>query len=1188
MMNKCRSKQNKERMGLLKKHYLALCIVASCPTATFAKETDKLQKLSSSSMEDQVSAHQQTDNSRIYLEQGAIWASRDITKFNPVLAVSVSDEAEIEDGKLASALNFSVDTNYGYYIKSWQLEVYRGGDRHLSQPLSTINGESLSNSSSIEWDGSSELDYQLKLGQQLLFRLKVWDQSGNMDVTSVGVIDLVRPDKESSIDKNEGEEEQGRNYGKANLLRHNIPTSAGIAKFIGSGLTGVDKVIIGEDEFNVDDGELYAELFLPTDAYHFPTKVVFDSGEERRVSLYARIPDTYYAQAGLADFYIGANRVSGSTGTLSVNDQYEKDIYSQGRLAYFGQGKFGDKLKVVAHVDTQEHAIKDMFKHPFAADDSSTVFDIVDGDDEMMYGNYGDGSNIQRVVNTQGKVYLDVQYDKSQYLWGNFNTGITGTDNSDYNRSLYGFKGDYRTRATTKYGEDRLNIVGFASESESLFAHDEFLGTGGSLYFLQHGEVIPGSDKVLVKVTNKDSGIVEKEIPLTEGVDYEIDDYQGRIILAKPLSDIVASSFRSVLNDSPRGGYENYLAVDYEYVPRSSDATAALALGARVKGWINDYIGVGATYATEEKDAQDYELYSADLTLRATEGTYLTTEFGHTRGTQTDSNFVSLDGGLTFSSIASVNEGDREGDNIQVVGVASLYDLAPNIFGAVGNDVKAWYKSKDADYSYASQSDDLAQESYGTEVRLQFSDTIQFATRFTSIEEKEVDGTLETDSEQIEAEAQFLITEHIKLSVAGKQVKELNRINESGTGSLVGAKAEYLWDSENSVYIKGQKTVDADDSYDENDSVTLGAESRIFDDITLGAAYTTGDRGEATQASVNYDVNRDYSTYVTYVDDSYEDQNNVIVGQRAALTQTLDFYQENQSVTENNGKGRVDSFGFDNEFNDDIDIGIAYQQGEIEYNDDPSNTITGLVHRKAISFNVNFDLDDVLLKHKVEYRVDETEQTDEKITQWVTTNNYTHHLTEEYTLFGKFNYSRSENDTSGELLERFIESSIGLAYRPIYNDKLNLLSRYTYLIDIDNLNRDVSYSNEKSHIIETEALYQWDANWEFGSKVAYKDKFQSFDRASGNNVDVNSEIYLAGLSASYRIIKGWDVMGQYHWKVDTQYDEVEDGALLSFNKYLSNNFKVGVGYNFSRFDDNLTNDDDYDASGWFINLVGKL
>ena len=1188
-MSKYRSNPlNKIRMSLLKKHYLTACIMTSLPTVSVAKETDELKQLRSTRMSEKVKVHEQTDSSRIYLEQGAIWASRDITKFNPVLAVSVTDEVEVENGKFVSPMSFSVDTNYGYYIKSWQLEVYRGGDRHLSQPLVVQKGQQLANSTSIEWDGTTDVEHKFKLGQQLIFRLKAWDEQGNMDTTTLGVVDLVRPDKEVSIDKNTGQSDKGRQFGRANLMRHNIPTSSGLAKFMGTGLNGVDKVVIGEDEFDVVEGELYAEIFLPTDAYNFPTTVVFDDGEERRFSLYARIPDTYYAQAGLADFYIGSNRVSGSTGALDVNDQYEKDIYSQGRLAYFGQGKFGDKLRVTAHVDTQEHAIKDMFKHPFASNDNSTVFDIVDGDDEMMYGHYGDGSNIRKVVNTQGKVYLDVEYDKSQYLWGNFNTGITGTDNSDYNRSLYGFKGDYRTRSTTKYGEDRLNIVGFASQSESLFAHDEFLGTGGSLYFLQHGEVIPGSDKVMVKVTNKDSGIVEKEIALTEGVDYEIDDYQGRIILTKPLSDIVSSRFGDVINDSPRGGYENYLAVDYEYVPTGSRAKEAMVLGGRIKGWVNDYVGLGATYASEEKDAQDYELYSADLTLRATEGTYLKTEFGQTKGTQTDSNFVSFDGGLTFTPITSATEGDRQGNNLQVLGVASLYDLAPSIFGAVGNDIKAWYKSKDADYSYASQNDNLEQESYGAEVRFQLSDSIQFATRFTSMEEKEVDGRLETDSEQVEAETQFLITDNFKLSVAGKQIKELNQEKESGTGTLLGAKAEYLWDSENSVYIKGQTTVDNTDNYDENDSVTVGGETRVFDDITLGASYTAGDRGEATEGTINYDVNRDYSTYVTYVDDNYEDQNNVILGQRAALTQTVDFYQENQFVKENNGKGRIDSFGFDNEVNDDVDVGVSYQQGEIDYGYDPENAIVGVVQRKAVSFNVAADLDDVILKHKLEYRVDEAEQTNEKVIQWVTTNSYTHHLTEEYTLYGKFNYSRSEDDTNNELLARFIESTISLAYRPVYNDNLNLLSRYTYLVDFDNLSRDVTYSYEVSHIIETEALYQWDANWEFGSKLAYKDKNQIFSRASGADVDVDTDIYLAGLSASYLIMKGWDITGQYHWKIDTQFDEVEDGALVSFNKYVSDNFKIGVGYNFSRFDDNLTNDDDYDAQGLFINLIGKI
>ncbi|AGH80909.1 hypothetical protein PCNPT3_04835 [Psychromonas sp. CNPT3] len=1163
-----------------------LCLM---PSLALADESKHLKKLGSNSTDLKQQAQTQSESSRIYLKEGAIWASRDISRFDPVLSLSVSDEVEVKQGKLLNPLSFNLDTNFSYYIHHWQLEIYRGNDRHLSEPLVIQRGDSLSNSSNIDWDGQSKVkDYAFKRGEQLLFRLKVWDKDNNMDITTLGVIDLVNGDKQVSIDKNTNDEDAGQHYGKAQLKRHNIPTSSGLIKFIGSGLKGVESVHIGDDEFDVEDNKLYAELFLPTDSYRFPTTVIFKDGSKRRFSLYARIPETYYAQAGLADLYIGKNFVSSDNSALSVDDQYTDNIYNQGRLAYFGLGKFGDKLRIITHIDTQESNIKDMFNGLFSAQDTRSVFDIVDGDDEMMYGNYGDNANIKKWVNTQGKLYLNVQYDKSEMLWGNYNTGITGTDNADYNRSLYGFKTDYRTRETTEFGADRLNIVGFAANSETLYSHEEFLGTGGSLYFLKHGEVVTGSDKVSVKLMDKDTGFVEKEITLQAGSDYTIDAYQGRIILTKPLSDIVNEAFSSIINDDPRDGYSNYLAVDYEYVPKGTESTENATYGGRVKGWVNDNIGLGASYISEQKDNQDHQLYSTDLTLRATEGSYFKAEVAHSEGSQTDSNFVSYDGGLSFSQVGSASTQERSGNILQLVGVASLYDLNPNWFGAIGNDIKAWYKTKDAGYSSASQNDDVEQTSYGAQLRLQVSDDIQLSTRLSKLQEKELDGTLKTDTSSAEIEGAWMLNDNIQVSIAGKNITELNAENESGNGSLAGAKFEYLWDNDNSLYLKGQKTLHSNENYEQNDSLTLGGEVQIFDDLSLSAAYTDGDRGDATDASLTYDVTRNYSTYVTYLNDSAEQQNNVTLGQRVTLTQTLDFYQENQFTRERNGKGQLDSFGFDYDLNDDVDMGIAYQQGEIDYNDDPQNSITGVVFRQAISFNISIDLDTVSLKHKIEYRRDDAQATNEKIEQWVTTNSYTHHLSDEYTLFAKFDYSKAVNSIENALLERFIESSIGLAYRPIYNDNLNFLARYTYLVDFDNLYRDVDYSDEKSHIIETEAIYSMDAHWDFGVKYAYKDKFEAYQRASNASFYVNSQIYLVGLSASYRIMKDWDISTEYHWKGDTLNEELEQGALISFNKYISANFKVGVGYNFSAFDDNLTNDDDYDAQGVFLNLIGKI
>ncbi len=1165
-------------------------ILSAAPFYLEAEEKRYLQEVMSDSTNVEINENRQAgDSSRIYLSEGAIWAVRDITRFEPVLRVSVADKLEVKEGKLANAINFRLNTNFSYYISRYQIEIYRGRDRGLSEPITILSGGKISNDYDINWDGSNEVDYQFAVGEQLQFRLKVWDADGNLDVTTVGVTDLVSPNSNDNveIDRNQNEQEKGRSFGQAQLMRHNIPTSAGLAKFIGTGLKGVDRVIIGEDEFNVEDGEFYVEQYLPADAYVFPTRVILDSGEERRYQLYVRIPDSYYTQAGLADFYLGRNFVSGNANTLAVDYQYQDDIYNQGRIAYFSQGKFGDKLRLTTHFDSKDGKIKDIFDAPFASD-SSTVFDIVEDDDEMFYGDYGDSSSINKVVNTQGKVYLDVEYDKSSFMWGNYNTGLTGTENNDYNRSLYGFKADYRTRGTTQFGEDRLNIVAFASDNDSLYGHDEFLATGGSLYFLRHGEVATGSDKVYVKVVNKNSGITESEVALLSGRDYDIDAYQGRIILTKPLSNILADNFSTVLNSYPSDNYDKYLAVDYEYVPTAKEAMDSMAYGGRVKGWLNDYIGIGATYATEEKDSQDYEVYGADLTLRATEGSYIKTEFAHSSGKQTDSNFVSYDGGLSFVPIGDSLD-KREGDSIQVQAVGNLYDLAPNFFSAVGNDVQAWYKHKDAGYSYASQSDDLEQDSYGTQVRLQVADSISVAGRFSAIEEADIYGDLQTDSEQVELETQFKITDHIKLAAAAEYVNELNLAGQKGDGTLAGLRADYIWDADTGVYIKGQKTVDSSDTFDENDSITVGGEARVFDDFKLGAEYTTGDRGEVAQAGVTYDVTDSHSTYLTYIDDNYEGQNNVIVGQRADLTSSLDFYQENQFVNENNGKGQIDSYGFGYEMNEDVDFGLGYQQGEITKPLDMGQK--QVIERRAVTFSLTIDLDDIVYKNKIEYRVDEdseaTDSSQKRVDQYVTTNNYRQRLTEEYTLFGKYNWSRTISKESDETLAKFVESSIGLAYRPIYHDRLNLLSRYTYIVDYDQLYRDIDYSDEVSHIIEIEAIYSLTAHWDIGGKYAYKNKTQAFERASGDYVMVESDINLYGISLAYRIMKDWDITGEYHWKTDTINEELEHGALLSFNKHVSDNFKVGIGYNFSGFDSNLANED-YDSHGVFVNLVGKI
>ena len=54
-----------------------------------------------------------------------------------------------------------------------------------------------------------------------------------------------------------------------------------------------------------------------------------------------------------------------------------------------------------------------------------------------------------------------------------------------------------------------------------------------------------------------------------------------------------------------------------------------------------------------------------------------------------------------------------------------------------------------------------------------------------------------------------------------------------------------------------------------------------------------------------------------------------------------------------------------------------------------------------------------------------------------------------------------------------------------------------------------------------------------------------------------------------------------------QAERDRDGALAAISRYVGDHFKVGLGYNFADFSDDLT-DLNYDHQGVFLNLTGTL
>ena len=95
----------------------------------------------------------------------------------------------------------------------------------------------------------------------------------------------------------------------------------------------------------------------------------------------------------------------------------------------------------------------------------------------------------------------------------------------------------------------------------------------------------------------------------------------------------------------------------------------------------------------------------------------------------------------------------------------------------------------------------------------------------------------------------------------------------------------------------------------------------------------------------------------------------------------------------------------------------------------------------------------------------------------------------------------------------------------------------------------------------------------------------SLSRDDPQYFDNSAALYI--LRTDYRFREKWELMVEGRLLDMTDISERSAGTLVTVSRYLGEHFKVGVGYNFTDFSDDLT-DLNYDAKGFFLNLTGAL
>ncbi len=1078
-------------------------------------------------------------------------------------------------------------SNYLHFITKAEVRIFAHGQSLKAKPIAVLPVEKALQGEVI-WSVPEDIDTD-----SVHYVLRVYDEKGRFDETEPQEISFVGEHRSSDFEGYSREKLIG--YGENRLALKNIPVSGGMITINGSGLAHGARVrALGVDVPVDANGRFAYRQILPEGQHNIPIAVSNPDGSGTELTRLVDLPDQDWFYIGLADVTIGKNSVSGpgKLVTGQNSDRYDGDLYVEGRLAFYTKGKFQNGWQLTASADTKEQPIEDLFSN-FTEKNPRALLKRLDPN--KYYQVYGDDSTAVEDAQTQGKFYVKAEKDDSHVMWGNFQTEITGTDLIDYKRTLYGAGAEYNSAAMTDFGERRTEVDAFAADPGTVPSYEEFRGTGGSLYYLRGQDVVVGSERLRVEVRDRDSGIVLNAHYLTYGQDYEFNYTQGRIILREALES--TSSASTIVQTGALSGNPVYLVAAYEYAPSVTELNN-LTKGGRVSHWFGDHVKLGASVYDQAGSGLDQTLSGVDATVRYSPNTYLKVEAARSEGAGSGEQ-SSVNGGFNFDAI---DQDTSDGVDANAYRAEIGVDLAELIKNG-GGRVNAYALRREDGFSAPGQLTDETVTQQGVSADIPVNDHVSLNAKFDF---KQGDETGDVTTGEVGAELKVGGEGHLNLAVrhddrssdlVGGNSSELS---SDGARTDLAVKYTYAPLQEDGtkeryeVYGIAQATLDKTGDRDRNNRAGLGGVVDVTDKLSLSAEATGGNGGLGALAGLEYEQSDRTSYYINYLMDSERTDigargrnSSLVLGGKSRYTDNLSVFSEQRYQTfDNDTSSLIHSFGLDLAASDRWTWGGRIENGTI-FDENAGDT-----ERTALSLSSHYSNKKTKYGGSIEYR-DEDNDTNGGRDSFLMSNNWAYQATQNWRALIDFDFAFSESGLSSDLNADFIEFGMGYAYRPVDNDRFNALVRYEYLSDLapeDQLNatRTASASDyeQRSHVLSADAIYDLTPKLAVGGKVGYRfSEIRDMSVQDSDFFDSNALLLIGRVD--YHVVKDWELTGELRHLSVSEAEDARTGALLGAYKHINQNVKVGAGYNFTDFSDDLT-DLDYDSEGAFFNILGKF
>ena len=1037
--------------------------------------------------------------------------------------------------------------NYPGYVTRGEVLILdlnaRGGPRTLERYEIAPNGQ---------------ISVQVPQGDNIVAVHRVYDARGRYDETTP--LRISRGDERNLVD--------GVEDGNDATARRRIPVHGGAVTVSGSSVASGARVsTLGEVITPSPSGEFVIQRILPPGSHAVGVQVRGPGAAPVDVVREIEVPrsDSFYALQ--LDLTLG----------YSDSDLDGRDYYQQGRIAGYFKGRFANGVELTAQVDTGEGDLDEIFSGLGERDPRSTFLRL---DPDDLYPTYGDDSTLVDDTPTSGKFYLRVERDNNYAIWGDWRANIANTTYLRNDRTLYGARGHLESQDVTSQGEPRWQLDAYAAQQDTLTQRDVFRGTGGSVYFLSRQDLTIGSESLLVQVRDATTGRVISTQSLVAGRDYTINHIQGIITLEEPLQSGTGSNGLVVTDVG--GAADVNLVVQYEFTPDAGDVDA-IYYGVRGEVRATDRLRFGAKVQSEQPPAGTQDSFGVDLRYQLNEDTFVQAEYAESDGPGFSSD-ISTDGGLVFDEAAAVA---GSGEAFRIEGRAALVDLGLAAEGAIS----AYFEERTAGFTTLDYSTAADETLWGLALDVAVTDRLDFALYFDSFEQD--GGKIDREGG---IEANYALSDQTTLSF-GLENLEREGVSGSGNGSRTDAVVRLSFEPSETLgwYIYLQETLERSGTLEENDRVGLGGRVTWAESWELEGEISDGDGGTGGRLLIRNDRGEAGSTYFGYeLDPSREisglsrsetgrSKGRFIAGGERQVSGTVTMFGENAYDRFGRYNSLTSSYGITYEPTDRLSFVTAFETGQVR------DEVNGNFDRYALSLGMQYQSDIWEGKARLEYRKEDGSgaSSNRDSDTWLFTGSGSYKIDESQRLV--FYAKVSDTDGNGGIAPdaNFTDLSIGYAYRPIHDERLNVLFRYRYLDDeFGQRVRDSADPGpvQRSHVFSLDAEYDLTKQWSIGGKLGAR--FSESAATSGDAYTSNDAV-LGIVNARWHMLDKWDALIELRALDLRDVGTTEVGGLAAVYRHLGKNVKLGLGYNLTNFSDDLT-DLTYDDRGAFINIVAKF